>query len=103
MKGFKLLIACFFVVSLLGIQESNAQDRKESEKKIVYKTTKEKTPAKVKMSLKDYSNYDISNEVTYVNKKHTKIYRFRVEKGNWSHYLLIDESGKIMGIETGEH
>ena len=26
-----------------------------------------------------------------------------VEIGSWSHYLLINENGKIIGIETGEH
>jgi len=31
------------------------------------------------------------------------VYKFKVEKGSWSHYLLINETGKIIGIETGEH
>ena len=77
--------------------------RERKRRKKVYKTTKEKTPKKVKESLKDYSNYKISNEVTYMKKKDTNVYKFKVEKGTWSHYLLINESGKIIGIETGEH
>ena len=101
MKSFKIIIAVF-VLSLISVQASFAQEGREVEK-AVYKTTKEKTPKKVKESLKDYSNYKISNEVTYVRKKEINVYKFKVEKGNWSHYLLINESGKIIGIETGEH
>ncbi|MCA0931669.1 hypothetical protein LCM02_04335 [Lutimonas saemankumensis] len=91
-----------FVFALFSAQGSYAQEKKEL-KKEVYKTTKEKTPVKVKESLKDYSNYKIANEVTYVHKKDLKVYKFKVEKGSWSHYLLINEKGKIIGIETGEH
>ena len=91
-----------FVFALFSVQGSFAQEGKKTEKE-VYKTTKEKTPKKVKESLKDYSNYKISNEVTYVKKKDSHVYKFKVEKGSWSHYLLINEKGKIIGIETGEH
>ncbi len=93
--------------SALTVQGVQAQDRKKEDKqeasKEVFKTTKEKTPVRVKESLRDYSNYKIANEVTYVRKNDVNVYKFRVEKGNWSHYLLISEKGKIMGIETGEH
>ena len=106
MKKFKILVTLlvFGVFSLQGAQaqEKKKQDKKEVKKEI-YKTTKEKTPVSVKESLKDYSNYKISNEVTYVRKNNVNVYKFRVEKGNWSHYLLISEKGKIIGIETGEH
>ena len=101
MKSFKIIIM-LFVFALFSVQGSFAQEGKKTEKE-VYKTTKEKTPQKVKESLKDYSNYKISNEVTYMTKKDTNVYKFKVEKGTWSHYLLINESGKIIGIETGEH
>jgi hypothetical protein len=84
------------------MQDGFAQEGKQKEK-VVFKTTKEKTPTKVKESLKDYSNYKIADEVTYMRKEDTKIYKFKVEKGSWSHYLLINETGKIIGIETGEH
>ncbi|UCE92859.1 MAG: hypothetical protein JSV73_08495 [Flavobacteriaceae bacterium] len=104
MKVFRVIIM-LFVFALFSVQGGFAQERQERQesKKEVYKTTKEKTPVKVKESLKDYSNYKIANEVTYVNKKDTKVYKFKVEKGSWSHYLLINEKGKIIGIETGEH
>ena len=92
-----------FVFTLFSVQGSFAQEGTKTEQKAVYKTTKENTPKKVKESLKDYSNYKISNEVTYMRKKDTNVYKFKVEKGTWSHYLLINESGKIIGIETGEH
>ncbi len=101
MKSFKIIIM-LFVFTLFSVQGSFAQEGKKTEKP-VYKTTKEKTPVKVKESLKDYSNYKISNEVTYMKKKDMNVYKFKVEKGTWSHYLLINEKGKIIGIETGEH
>ena len=101
MKSFKIVIM-LFVFALMSVQVSFAQEGKTAKKEI-HKTTKEKTPKKVKESLKDYSNYEISNEVTYVRKKDINVYKFKVEKGTWSHYLLINESGKIIGIETGEH
>ena len=101
MKSIRVIIM-FFVFALISVQGSYAQESKTAEKD-VHKTTKEKTPTKVKESLKDYSNYKISNEVTYVRKKDINVYKFKGEKGTWSNYLLINESGKIIGIETGEH
>ncbi|NOQ91673.1 MAG: hypothetical protein GQ552_03030 [Flavobacteriaceae bacterium] len=89
-------------IAFFGIQNSNAQSVNEKEN-TVYKTTKTKTPQKVKASLTDYSDYKISNEVTFTKNSKGNIYKFKVQKGNWSHFLLIDESGKIIGIETGEH
>ncbi|MGA9270594.1 MAG: hypothetical protein WBV45_08235 [Lutimonas sp.] len=102
MKKFRILFAllAFGALTAQGVQ---AQEKDKEQKKEVYKTTKEATPVKVKESLRDYSNYKIANEVTYVRKNDVNVYKFRVEKGNWSHYLLISEKGKIMGIETGEH
>jgi hypothetical protein len=106
MNKFRLLLA-LLVFGVFAMQDVQGQERKnqdqEEQKKEVRKTTKEKTPVRVKESLKDYSNYRIANEVTYVRKNNVNVYKFRVEKGNWSHYLLVSEKGKIMGIETGEH
>ena len=102
MRKFKILIASFAIAAFC-VQNVTAQETEANEEKEVYKTTLAKTPSKVKASLKDYSNYKIAEEVTYVRKDNNNIYKFRVEKGNWSHYLLIDEKGKIIGIETGEH
>ena len=102
MKKLRILIA-LLAIGAITAQGVQAQEKDKEQKKEVYKTTKEKTPVKVKESLMDYSNYKIANEVTYVRKNDVNVYKFRVEKGNWSHYLLISEKGKIMGIETGEH
>ncbi len=102
MKKLRILIA-MFAFGALTAQGVHAQEVEKEENKEVRKTTKEETPVQVKESLKDYSNYKIAKEVTYVRKNDVNVYKFRVEKGNWSHYLLINEKGKIMGIETGEH
>ena len=104
MKKLRILLTLlvFGAFAAQGVQ-AQEKDKAQEQKKEVYKTTKEKTPVRVKESLKDYSNYKIANEVTYVRKNDMNVYKFRVEKGNWSHYLLISEKGKIMGIETGEH
>lgn len=99
MKRLQILILVLSI-AFFGIQNSNAQSVNE---KTVYKTTKTKTPQKVKASLKEYSGYKISNEVTFTKSSSGNIYKFKVQKGKWSHFLLIDESGKIVGIETGEH
>ncbi len=101
MKSLKIILTVLSL-TLFSVQDGFAQEGKQKEKE-VFKTTKEKTPKKVKESLKDYSNYKISNEVTFVRKKDINVYKFKVEKGSWSHYLLINETGKIIGIETGEH
>jgi len=101
MKSLKIILTVL-TLTLFSVQASFAQEEKQKEKE-VFKTTKEKTPKKVKESLMDYSNYKISNEVTYMRKKDINVYKFKVEKGSWSHYLLINETGKIIGIETGEH
>lgn len=105
MNKLRILITALAIV-VFGLQETYSQQReggKDAAKEEVHKTTKDKTPLKVKESLKDYSNYKVAEEVTYVKKNDTNIYRFKVEKGQWSHYLLINEGGKIIGIETGEH
>ena len=103
MRKIGIIISLF--CALLAVEESFAQESKpKSEKQtVVYKTTKEKTPDRVKESLKSYSNYKVAEEVTYVKRNDQNVYKFKVEKGNWSHYLLISEKGKILGIETGEH
>ena len=99
MKKLYILLTVLFLTAGFGMQEIHAQT---SQKK-VYKTTKAKTPDAVKKSLKDYADYNISNDVTFTKKGSEKIYKFKVQKGNWTHFLLINEKGKIIGIETGEH
>ncbi len=98
MKKLYILITVLFLAGF-GMQDMHAQTKQEK----VYKTTKAKTPAAVKKSLKDYADYNISNDVTFTKKGSENIYKFKVQKGNWSHFLLINEKGKIVGIETGEH
>ena len=103
MKNLKIILT-LLLLTLFCDQDGYAQEVEQKEKeKVVFKTTKAETPKKVKESLMDYSNYKISDEVTYMRKEDTKVYKFKVEKGSWSHYLLINETGKIIGIETGEH
>ncbi len=101
MKSLYVLLV-IFSITLFGVQNANAQTE-NNDKEVVYKTTKTKTPEMVKETLNDYSGYKIENDVTYVKKNNTKVYKFKVKKGNWSHFILIDEKGKMLGIETGEH
>jgi len=95
-------IVVFIVFTLFSISNINAQ-KAEKSNEIVYKTTIKESPQKVKEALKDYSGYKVSQKATYTKNNKGRIYKFKVEKGNWSHFLIIDESGKIVGIETGEH
>lgn len=102
MKSLQILILVlgFTIFSLQNVQ---AQASTQEIEKTVYKINKTKTPQKVKECLNKYSAYKISNEVTYTDNNKGKVYKFKMQKGNWSHLLLIDESGKVLGIETGEH
>lgn len=103
MKKLHILLLVLSI-SFFAVQNSYAQSASKNNNKVVYKTTKTETPKKVKESLTEYSGYKISNEVTYTkNSQGNSVYKFKVQKGHWSHFLLIDESGKIIGIETGEH
>ncbi|MCK5678378.1 MAG: hypothetical protein KAH72_07895 [Flavobacteriaceae bacterium] len=102
MKKLYILIA-IFGFTFFSIQSTNAQSESKDVKEKVYKITKTKTPQKVKEALKDYSGYKIYEKATYTKKSKGNVYKFKVQKGNWSHYLLIHENGKIVGIETGEH
>ncbi len=95
-------ILVFIAISLFGMNGINAQTTEKNDE-VVYKTTVKETPQKVKETLKDYSGYKISHKASYTKNSKGKTYKFKVEKGNWSHFLLIDENGKLVGIETGEH
>lgn len=102
MKKLHILIAVF-CFTIFSIQSTYAQSENKNFEEKVYKISKTKTPQKVKEALKDYSGYKINEQATYTKKSKGNVYRFKVEKGSWSHYLLIHENGKIIGIETGEH
>ena len=75
MKSLKIILAVLSL-TLFSVQGGFAQTEPQTEKEVL-KTTKEKTPQKVKESLKDYSNYKIANEVTLVRKRDTEIYKFK--------------------------
>jgi len=100
MKSLRIIVV-LLVITLFNSQYAFSQAEKAKEE--VYKTSIKKAPQKVQDALKDYSGYKIEKEATFTKKSKGNLYRFKVQKGNWSHYLLIDESGKIIGAETGEH
>jgi len=102
MKSFYITTVLFFGITFFNISAINAQTESSADK-MVYKTSVKNTPEKVKETLKDYSGYKISNEVTYSTKNKATVYRFKMEKGNWTHYLLINEKGKVIGIDDGEN
>jgi outer membrane lipoprotein-sorting protein len=102
MKNFYKGAILFFGITLFSISASYAQDS-DSEKIVVHKTSLQNAPKNVQAALKDYSGYKISKEVTYETKNKVTVYRFKLEKGNWTEYLLINEKGKIIGIDSGEN
>jgi len=100
MKNLQILIVVLGF-TFFSVQHSYAQQENNSNEK-VYKTTVSKSPQKVKDALKAYSGYIISSEATYAKKGTITIYKVQVTKRNWSHFLLINENGKIVGIDSGE-
>jgi len=101
MKNLKILIAVLGF-TIFCVQGTFAQTE-DSTKEKVYSTTVSKSPAKVKEALKKYSDFTISDVATFTKKKDGNIYKVKVTKRNWSHFLLINEDGKIIGIDDGEH
>ena len=101
MRNLKILIAVLGF-TVFTVQSTIAQEQNKTNEK-VYSTTVSKSPVQVKETLKKYSGYVISNEATYTKKSDGNIYKIRVTKRNWSHFLLINEDGKIIGIDDGEH
>ncbi len=101
MRNLKILIAVLGF-TVFTVQSTVAQEKSNIKEK-VYSTTVSKSPEKVKETLKKYSGYIISNEASYTKKNDGNIYRIRVTKRNWSHFLLINEDGKIIGIDEEEH
>ncbi len=101
MKKLQIIIAIvgFLVFS---IQSTYAQKETKSQEK-VYKTTISKAPQKVKDVLKNYSGYVISNAATFTKKNNVTVYKIQLTKRNWSHFIYIDQTGKVKGIDTGEH
>jgi len=102
MKSLYKSTVLFFGIVLISISSLSAQNDSSSDK-VVHKTSIQKAPENVQATLKNYSGYSISPEVTYEMKNKVTVYRFKLQKGNWTHYLLINEKGKVLGIDTGEH
>ncbi len=101
MKKLQIIIAVLGI-AIFSMQPTYAQkDAKATE--IVYKTNVKEMPQKVKEALEDYSGYKISEKATFTKKSKGQVYKVKITKGIWEYYLLIHESGKIMGIETGEN
>ncbi len=96
------LILIFILFSGFGIANINAQNSIQ-DKEMVYKTSLKETPTEVKAALKNYSGYKISSKATYTKTNKGKVYKVEVKKGHFSNILLIDEKGKVIGIESGEH
>ena len=101
MKKLQILIAVFGFI-FFSVQHTYAQKETKLKEK-VYETTVSKSPQKVKDALKNYSSYIISNKTTFTKKNNVVVYKVQVTKRNWSHFIFINENGKVMGIETGEH
>lgn len=101
MKKLQILIA-ILGITIFSFQNTYAQTDTKAEE-IVYKTTMKEMPQKVKDALQDYSGYKIDEKATFTKKSKGDVYRVKLKKGNWEYYLLIHESGKIMGVESGEN
>ncbi len=95
-------ILIFILFTGFGVSNMNAQST-DQEGKTVYKTSLKETPKEVKAALKNYSGYKISSKATYTKTSKGKIYKVKVQKGHYSNILMIDEKGKVVGIESGEH
>ena len=103
MRKLQIIIA-ILGIAIFSLQPTYAQkDAKAKEKEIVYKTSVKEMPQKVKEVLQDYAGYKISEKATFTKKSKGQVYKVKITKGIWEYYLLIHESGKIMGIETGEN
>ncbi len=101
MKKLQIIIA-ILGIAIFSMQPIYAQKEAKTTE-IVYKTNVKEMPQKVKEALEDYSGYKISEKATFTKKSKGQVYKVKITKGIWEYYLLIHESGKIMGIETGEN
>lgn len=106
MKKIKI-IAILLCLGYIGLQNSNAQSKDNTDKEEkVYKVQMVEVPNSVKETLKNYSGYKISKDVSYKmgsrKSKSEKIYRFRIERKRNPYILLVNQKGKVVGIETGE-
>jgi len=100
MKFYKLLVIVI-CMAFLGTATSYAQ-KEQTIQEIVYKTTTSEVPVAVKEALQNYSGYEISKEASFTKKSTGTVYTFKLQKGPWTHLLLIDEKGKILGTRSAE-
>ncbi len=104
MRNIKFL-ALVLCLMCFGLLHTNAQSNNKVEDKL-YKVEMLEVPDIVKETLKSYSGYKISKDVSYKLKsshsKSDKIYRFTIERKKRPYVLLVDEKGKVKGIESEE-
>jgi len=104
MKNIKFL-ALMLCLTCFGMQSITAQSIDKKGDK-VFKVQMIEVPDCVKETLKGYSGYKISKEVSYKlkssNSKSDKIYRFKIERKTFPFVLLVSEKGKVIGIESNE-
>lgn len=101
MKKIQILIA-ILGFTFFSVQSTYAQTENNKVEEKVFKTTTSDVPQKVKETLKKYSGYKISKAATFIKKSNINVYRFTIQDGNWTYDLLIDEKGKVKGIDMGE-
>ncbi len=101
MKKIQILIA-ILGFTFFSVQSTFAQTENNKVEEKVFKTTTSDVPQKVKETLKKYSGYKISKAATFIKKSNISVYRFTIQDGNWTYDLLIDEKGKVKGIDMGE-
>ncbi|MCK0131770.1 hypothetical protein MWU59_09670 [Flavobacteriaceae bacterium F08102] len=100
MKNMRIaVLVC--LITAFGIQYAQAQDTKKTQ--IEQKIGAIDAPNKVKEALKSYAGYEISKEATITQKSgNKKVYTFKLVKGNWTTYLMIDHKGKVLGLRNEE-
>ncbi|MBJ2172764.1 hypothetical protein JBL43_00850 [Aureibaculum sp. A20] len=106
MKNIRI-IAVLLCLGYVGLQNINAQSTSTDKQEVkLFKVQMLEVPDSVKETLKSYSGYKISKDVSYQlkssNTKSDKIYRFKIERKSFPYILLVSEKGKVMGIESEE-
>ena len=104
MKNIRI-ITVLICLGYVGLQGVDAQANMKEEKK-VHKVQMLEVPDSVKKTLKSYSGYTISEDVSYKlsssKRNADKIYRFKIQRKSFPYVLLVNEKGKVIGIETDE-
>ncbi|MDH5413382.1 MAG: hypothetical protein OEW87_04535 [Flavobacteriaceae bacterium] len=100
MKFYKLLMIVI-CMAFLSTTTGYAQNEQAAQEK-VYKTTTSEVPVAVKEALQNYSGYEIAKEASFTKKSTGTVYTFKLQKGPWTHLLLIDEKGKVIGTRSAE-